>query len=95
MKALQSFKKNNNMLLYYKYVHMLSDMQFVRGRYIESALAIDLHAKAWLGDIYRKRNDAALGAKAYCKDQSGVPDTCYINLLTCKDLNQIYLDQIY
>lgn len=49
--------------------------------------ALDQMAKAWLSAIYRKRDDAAIGAREYCKSKSSMPDSCYINLLTCRNLN--------
>lgn len=49
--------------------------------------ALDHRAKVWTGKIYRYRDDAALAAKAYCRQGSALPDTCYINLITCKNLN--------
>ncbi|KAF0981853.1 hypothetical protein FDP41_011714 [Naegleria fowleri] len=42
--ALKSFKKNNNMQLYFKYLHLLASMQKSRKRYIEAGLAIYVHA---------------------------------------------------
>ncbi|WP_133127790.1 hypothetical protein [Legionella nagasakiensis] len=62
----------------------------VKGRNIRPmwrCTALDSMAKAWMSDIYRHRDDAALGAKAYCQQRSTVPASCYINLLTCKNLN--------
>lgn len=50
-------------------------------------VALDQMAEAWPSNIYRHRDDAALAAKAYCQDHSAFPDTCYINLITCKNLN--------
>lgn len=49
--------------------------------------AFDQMAKSWVSDVYRQRNDAALGAKAYCQERSGVPHSCYVNLMTCTNLN--------
>ncbi|KAG2387911.1 hypothetical protein C9374_000761 [Naegleria lovaniensis] len=42
--ALKSFKKNNNMQLYFKYLHLLASMQKSRKRYIEAGLALYVHA---------------------------------------------------
>lgn len=50
--------------------------------------ALDLMAKPWVSNTYSQRDDAAIAAKAYCQEQSSMPDTCYINLLTCKNLNE-------
>lgn len=48
--------------------------------------ALDQMAKVWVNNPYPNRDDAALAAKAYCQDNSGFPDTCYVNLLTCKNI---------
>ena len=50
-------------------------------------IALDQMGKPWQSNLYPHRDDAAIAAKAYCQDQSGFPDTCYINLMTCKNLN--------
>lgn len=50
--------------------------------------ALDHLASVWESDVYTQRDDAALGAKAYCEQNSGMPDTCYVNLLTCKNMNK-------
>ncbi|CEG56836.1 hypothetical protein [Legionella fallonii] len=49
--------------------------------------ALDQTAEPWQSNFYRHRDDAALAAQAYCKEKSVVPDTCYINLVTCVNLN--------
>ncbi|MDP3560302.1 MAG: hypothetical protein Q8R79_08160 [Legionellaceae bacterium] len=49
--------------------------------------ALDLDAKPWISNPYRHRDDAAIASKAYCHDHSAFPDSCYINLLTCKNIN--------
>lgn len=53
--------------------------------------AFDRKAKSWGSTIYHHRDDAALAAKAYCQSHSTCPETCYINLLTCKNINPINL----
>ncbi|WP_231950405.1 hypothetical protein [Legionella spiritensis] len=50
--------------------------------------ALDFHANPWNSNLYRTMDDAALAAKAYCLDNSSVPATCYINMITCKNLNK-------
>lgn len=50
-------------------------------------IALDQMAKSWESNLYSQRDDAALAAKAYCQDRSNFPDTCYINLMTCKNVN--------
>ena len=49
--------------------------------------ALDQMAKAWPSNVYSHRDDAAIAAKAYCQQGSSFPDTCYTNLMTCKNLN--------
>lgn len=51
-------------------------------------VALDRTAQPWLGNVNANQDDAALDAKDYCKEGSTVPDTCYINMLTCKNLNR-------
>lgn len=46
--------------------------------------ALDQMNKAWPSRPYRNRDDAAIAARAYCEQKSGFPDSCYVNLLTCK-----------
>lgn len=48
--------------------------------------AMDKKAKSWVSDAYPERNQAVLGAKAYCEKHSDIPNSCYVNLLTCKNL---------
>jgi hypothetical protein len=52
--------------------------------------ALDRAAQPWKSDFYPQQDDAALGAKAYCKDNSTVPDTCYVNLVTCRNVNEAH-----
>lgn len=49
--------------------------------------ALDKTAEPWQSNFYSQPDDAALGAKAFCKQKSTVPDTCYINLVTCMNYN--------
>lgn len=49
--------------------------------------ALDQMAKLWPSNIHTHRDDAAIAAKAYCEQGSAFPDTCYINLMTCKNFN--------
>lgn len=48
--------------------------------------ALDQMANTWVGDTYTSRDQAVTGAKAYCEKHSAMPDSCYVNLLTCKNL---------
>lgn len=49
--------------------------------------ALDQMAKSWPSNVYSHRDDAAIAATAYCQQGSSFPDTCYTNLMTCKNLN--------
>lgn len=50
-------------------------------------IALDQTATPWIGKLSSNRDNAALSAKASCKNQSTLPESCYINMLTCKNLN--------
>ncbi len=50
--------------------------------------ALDQTAVPWNSNYYTQRDDAALAAKAYCRENSTVPDTCYINMVTCRNFNE-------
>lgn len=45
--------------------------------------AFDKMAHVWKSDLYRYRNDAAIGAKLLCQNQSAFPGSCYVRLMTC------------
>ncbi|MFI4919013.1 MAG: hypothetical protein ACHP65_05605 [Legionellales bacterium] len=49
--------------------------------------ALDQNAMTWQSNYYSLRDNAALGAKAFCNEKSTVPDTCSINLLACVNAN--------
>ncbi|CAM2836503.1 Uncharacterised protein [Legionella steigerwaltii] len=51
--------------------------------------AFDREALRWRSNLYPFREDAALAALAYCKQKSPVPYTCFINLVTCVNKNEI------
>ncbi len=50
--------------------------------------ALDQMAEYWQSNLYLHRDDAALAAKAYCREKSEAPDTCYLNFVTCVNLNE-------
>lgn len=50
--------------------------------------ALDRTAEPWQSNFYSQRDDAALAAQAFCKDKSTVPETCYVNMVTCRNLNE-------
>jgi len=45
--------------------------------------ALDHTAEPWQSNFYRQRDDAALAAKAFCRNKSSLPESCYINIVTC------------
>jgi len=49
-------------------------------------MALDQNAKPWIGNSYGNMDEAAIAAKTRCVELSADPDSCYINLLTCKNL---------
>ena len=49
--------------------------------------ALDKKADYWTSNYYPNMDDAAIAAKAYCKSKSKVPDSCYVNLITCANAN--------
>jgi hypothetical protein len=49
--------------------------------------ALDRMSKIWVSNPYPHRDDAVLAARAYCMQRSGVPDSCYVNLLMCNSNN--------
>lgn len=50
--------------------------------------ALDEQGTTWHGQTNIDMDAAALSAKALCTQRSVAPDTCYINVLTCKNLNR-------
>jgi len=50
--------------------------------------AIDREAIAWQSNFYTLRDDAAFAAKDYCMANSQVPETCYLNFVTCRNFNE-------
>jgi hypothetical protein len=57
-------------------------------RHSWQCVAFDKMGKTWNGDLYRNRDDAAVGARQFCKMQSAFPRSCYVRLMTCKNKNQ-------
>ena len=51
-------------------------------------LALDQMSKLWRSEIHTNRDEAALESKAFCQQHSPMPESCYINLMTCKNLNE-------
>jgi hypothetical protein len=49
--------------------------------------AFDQTARVWLSNIYANQDNAALAARAYCQQASSVPDTCFTNVIACKNFN--------
>lgn len=62
-------------------------IQGVSVRPMWACTALDRTATPWRSNSYSQRYDAALAAQAYCRQNSTVPMTCYINLVTCTNIN--------
>lgn len=50
--------------------------------------AIDQQGTPWNSIYYLNKEDAALAANAYCHSKSPLPETCFINMITCVSSNQ-------
>ena len=50
--------------------------------------ALDRMSKMWTSNYYPNRDDAIVAARAYCQQKSATPDSCYVNLLTCKSVTR-------
>jgi hypothetical protein len=50
-------------------------------------MALDEGGTPWYSNIYSEGLDAALAAKDYCRANSALPDTCYVYLFACRNLN--------
>lgn len=50
-------------------------------------VALDRASNIWPSNIYAVRDDAALAGLAYCKDNSDIPASCYMNMITCRNIN--------
>lgn len=69
-----------------------SCIKFINGENVMpmwQCTAFDREALAWKSTLYPSREDAALAAQAYCKHKSPVPYTCFINVVTCINKNEI------
>jgi hypothetical protein len=51
--------------------------------------ALDREANLWRSNLYPHREEAAMAAKAYCAHNSDIPRTCYVNLITCVNKNEL------
>ena len=49
--------------------------------------ALDDQAVMWKSNAYPQQDDASLAALAYCKERSASPDSCYVNDVTCRNIN--------
>ncbi len=50
--------------------------------------AFDQSGNRWLSNTYTIREDAAIAANDYCKQKSLKPHSCYVNLITCNNINK-------
>lgn len=48
-------------------------------------IAVDASAQSWHSNPYPNQADAAIAAQDYCKSKSTVPDTCFVNTISCQD----------
>lgn len=53
--------------------------------------ALDTLAKHWHSNISANEIEAAFSARALCEKESSVPLTCYVNMLTCENLNEKFI----
>jgi hypothetical protein len=51
-------------------------------------MALDKTANHWKSNYYSNKDDAFLAAKAYCRSESRAPDSCYVNMITCANVNE-------
>ena len=49
--------------------------------------ALDRAADHWRSNYYHHKDDAIMAAKAYWKDKSSTPGTCYVNVISCININ--------
>lgn len=47
-------------------------------------MALDYMARAWSKDYHPNIDGAAFMALTYCRQRSAVPETCYLNYITCE-----------
>ncbi len=50
-------------------------------------MALDFFANPFYSHVYKRKTDAALAARSYCEHNSQHPESCYIHLFTCSNLN--------
>ena len=66
--------------------------QFIDGittRPMWRCVALDQRAKRWPSQYYINADEAAVAAKNACQQQSKAPSTCYVNLITCRNVNPV------
>lgn len=54
--------------------------------------SLDTLANYWYSNISPTEIEAALSARDICRKESSVPLTCYINMLTCENLNKNFIN---
>lgn len=52
-------------------------------------LALDNRAARWPSNLENDQEAAISNAEAQCKNNSPVPETCYVNQITCRNLNPV------
>ena len=52
--------------------------------------ALDRSAATWNSNFYSDKTEAAMAAMNFCNSKSSLPDTCYLNFVTCMNSNDIF-----
>lgn len=88
-KAWQSCKKNSHdpgsCETAKAYCEMVYLGRVIRSKWVCSSM--DQMGHRWRSDTHNTRNDAVTGARMMCREQSTFPGSCYVRLMTCKNLN--------
>lgn len=68
-----------------EYCEMMVNNQVFRSHW--QCTAFDKMGGYWRSDTFQTRNDAIDGAHLICKQQSGFPSSCYVRIMTCKNVS--------
>lgn len=89
IRALESCKKESNLPATCQTLDSDCD-SLINGRSTRPlwrCVALDHLATPWYSHPSRDRTAAALSAKNICKEKSPLPESCYINMITCTNLS--------
>lgn len=88
MKVLDRCRKESAVPTSCQVSHTTCDMTLhgVTQRPLWQCTAIDRKAHAWKSTVFSQQYEAVAAAKADCHNQSTVPLSCYVNLMTCVNL---------